>query len=254
MENYIKKIDGNKITFKDIINNTELVVAHNDDEHIFDTIFIDDKLDINFIEFIIKELKSSNDLGVIFSLYDSIDLENLMFNYGLRVSNYQYLVEYKDYLNINNYDISNNLDDESKKYFLQTINKLSMINRKYFNPKLKFFKFNETWFNNKEYVYRIYRKNGKVVGIVDYKVFDDNPNYGKPTNEVFNYNNKLCIRCIFGKDKSILEDILKDLLNTYKKDIVVSITYTENNLREVIKKMNGKFNYCHYTLIDILKD
>lgn len=254
MENYIKKIDGNKILFKDIINNTELVVTHNDDEHIFDTIFIDDKLDINFIEFIIKELKSSNDLGVIFSLYDSIDLENLMFNYGLRVSNYQYLVEYKNYLNINNYDISNNLDNESKKYYLQTINKLSMINREYFNPKLKSFKFNETWFNNNEYIYRVYRKNGKIIGIVDYKVFDDNPNYVKSTNEVFNCNNKLCIRSIFGEDKIILEDILKDLLNTYKKDIVVSITYTENNLREVVKKMNGKFEYCHYTLIDILKD
>lgn len=252
MNNYIKKTQANNIVFKDITNNTKLVVVHNDNEHIFDTIFIDDKLDITFIEYIIKELKNSNDLGVIFSLYDSIDLENLMFKYGLRVSNYQYLVEYKDCLNINNYDISNNLDDESKKYYLHTVNKLSMNNRKYFNSKLKSFKFNETWFNNEEYIYRIYRKNGKIVGIVDYKVFDDNSNYVKPTNEVTNYNNKLCIRGIFGKDKIVLEDILKDLLNTYKKDIIVSITYTENNLKYVVKKMDGKFNYCEYVLSNVL--
>lgn len=254
MENYVKKIDGNKIFFKDIINNTELVVAHNDDDHIFDTIFIDEKLDISFIEFIIKELKKTNDIGVIISLYDSLHLENLLYNYGLRISNFQYTINYEDYLKTNDYDISSNLDEESKIFYLKNINKLSKINHQYFNPDSKFIEFNETWFNNEDFIYRIYRKDGKIVGIVDYKVFADDPNYGKPMNEVFNYNNKLCIRCLFGKDKSILEDILKDLLNTYKKDIIISITYTENNLREAVKNMNGNFNYCQYTFIDILKN
>ncbi len=254
MKNYIKKIEGNNIIFKDIVNNKELVVVHNDDEHIFDTIFIDEKLDIKFIEFIIKELKKTNDIGVIFSLYDSLHLENLLYNCGLRISNYQYTIEYKDYLNVTDYDISNNLDEESKRFYLKTINKLSKINRQYFNPDSKFIKFDDTWFNNEEFIYRIYRKNGKIVGIVDYKVFENDPNYRKPMNDVFNYNNKLCIRCLFSEDKNILEDILKDLLNTYEIDIVINITYTDNKLREAVKNMNGKFNYCQFILIDILNN
>ena len=146
--------------------------------------------------------------------------------------------------------ITNKLDDESKQFYLQTINQLSAINHEYFNPNSKFVEYDETWFQNEKYIYRIYRKNNKVVGIVDYMVFEDNPNYGKPTNEVFNYNNKLCIRCLFAIEEKVLEDILKDLSNIYKKDIIISITYTDNILRKVVKKMNGKFNYCQYILVN----
>ena len=250
MKNYIKKNKGNNIFFKDIKNGKELVVIHNDDEHIFDTIFIDDKYDITFINYIVKELKQTNDLAVIFSLYDSLKLEKFLFDNGLRISNYQYSMENKAYSNINHYAITNKLDDESKQFYLQTINQLSMINHRYFDPNLEFTEYDETWFQNEEFIYRIYRKNNKVVGIVDYKVFEDNPNHGQSANEVFNYNNKLCIRCIFAIEEKVLEDILKDLSNTYKKDIVISITYTDNILRKVVKKMNGKFNYCQYILVN----
>ena len=250
MENFIKKSKGNNIIFKDIKNSKELVVIHNDDEHIFDTIFIDDKYDITFINYIVKELKQTNDLAVMFSLNDSLKLEKLLFENDLRISNYQYSLENRTYSNTNHYSITNKLDDESKQFYLQTINQLSAINHEYFNPNSKFVEYDETWFQNEKYIYRIYRKNNKVVGIVDYMVFEDNPNYGKPTNEVFNYNNKLCIRCLFAIEEKVLEDILKDLSNIYKKDIIISITYTDNILRKVVKKMNGKFNYCQYILVN----
>lgn len=250
MKNFIKNSKGNNIIFKDIKNSKELVVIHNDDEHIFDTIIIDDKYDITFINYIVKELKQTNDLAVIISLNDSLKLEKLLFDNDLRISNYQYSLENRTYSNINHYSITNKLDDESKQFYLQTINKLSAINHEYFNPNSKFVEYDEKWFQNEKNIYRIYRKNNKVVGIVDYVVFEDNPTYGKPTNEVFNYNNKLCIRCFFAIEEKILEDILKDLSNIYKKDIIISITYTDNILRKVVKKMNGKFNYCQYILVN----
>lgn len=254
MNNYNKQIKGNNIIFKDIVNNTKLVVVHNDDEHIFDTIFIDKNFDTKFIEYIVKELKKTNDIGVLYSLYISDHLEKLLYKNGLRISNYQYIIEHKDDLNITGYDIFNNLDKESKIFYLKRINKLNKINHQYFNPDSEFIKFDETWFNNDDFIYRIYRKNGKIVGIVDYKIFEDDFNCTKLINEIFNYTNKLCIRFLYSEDKIILEDILKDLLNTYRKDIVINITYTENKLIEAIKNMNGKFNYCQFTLIDKLNN
>lgn len=244
MRNYVKEIEGNNIIFKDITNNVELSVIHDNDENIFDTIIIDNKFNLSFIEYIVKELKKTNDLAVIYTLNNSIDLEKLLNEYGLRVSHYQYIIEYKDIINVNSYDINANLDNESKKYYLNMINNISMNNNKYFNPNSEYIEFDDTWFNN-EFNYRVYMKNKKIVGVVDYQIFDNNLS----SNNIFNYNNKLCIRCLFGEDKEIIEDIIKDLLNTYKKDISVNITYTENNLKEVCKKM-GKFNYCEYNLVD----
>ena len=254
MNNYIKKVIGDKIIFKDIKSNTELVVSHYNDKNSFDSIFIDEEIDFEFLKFIIENLKGSNDLSVIFSLYDSSKLEKFLYNYGLRVSNYQYIIKCKDYAKINRYDVSNKLEDESKKFYLDTINNLSKINQKYFDPNRNFTFFDETWFNNDEFMYRIYRKNGKLVGIVDYKVFEDDFHTDNTNNKIFNYNNRLCVRCLLCANENIIEDIIKDLMNTYNKDIVINILYTEPKLKETIRNLDGIFNYCQYTLVNTLDD
>ncbi len=249
MNNYIKKVERDNIVFIDKQNNTKLVVAHSDDKNIFDTIFIDEKFDINFIDFAVNELKKSNDLGAIYSLYDSLDLENLLYKYNLKIVNYQYNIKYKKHSNVSDYNISINLDDETKEYYIRSINELGLNNHKYLKSNKEFIKFDYRWFNSEEYIYRTYRREGKIVGVVEYKIVENK--YSNETSDIFNYNNKLCIRCIFGENIEVLESILKDISSLYKKDIIINVTYSEKDLLKAIKLLNGKFNYCLYTLINI---
>ncbi len=248
MKNYQKKIEDNKIIFIDALNNKELIVSHYEEDYAFDTIFIDETYDLDFICYIVSELSKTNDLGVLFSLYDSSILEDVLYSRGLRISNYQYRVKYKKQILQDCYDISNELDEESKQYYLETINRLSKINHEYFNPNIENEEYGEKWFLYDDYDYRIYRKDDKIVGIVDYKIFEDSNEY-TTTNKVFDTSNKLCVRCLFGETAIILEDIIKDLQNTYKKEILIHITYTEKELHSIVKALGGIFDYCQYFFI-----
>lgn len=234
MDNYTKQIQDNKIIFKDILNKKELVVNHYDEDYHFDTVFIDESMNTNFILYVIKELKKTNDLSIVTSLCDSPIIDDVLINNGLRVLNYQYTIDNKEYLMNNNYDISNVLDDESKNFYLEKVNEISRANSKYLNLDNELTKYNDKIFEIEEFYYRVYREDKNIVGIVDYKVID----------------NKLFIRSLLCINEQVIEDIIKDLLNVYKKDLIISITYSENNIREIIKKLNGKFNYCMYKLID----
>lgn len=233
MDNYTKQIQDNKIIFKDILNKKELVVNHYDEDYHFDTVFIDESMNTNFILYVIKELKKTNDLSIVTSLCDSPIIDDVLINNGLRVLNYQYTIDNKEYLMNNNYDISNVLDDESKNFYLEKVNEISRANSKYLNLDNELTKYNDKIFEIEEFYYRVYREDKNIVGIVDYKVID----------------NKLFIRSLLCINEQVIEDIIKDLLNVYKKDLIISITYSENNIREIIKKLNGKFNYCMYKLI-----
>lgn len=234
MDNYTKQIQDNKIIFKDILNKKELVVNHYDEDYHFDTVFIDESMNTNFILYVIKELKKTNDLSIVTSLCDSPIIDDVLINNSLRVLNYQYTIDNKEYLMNNNYDISNVLDDESKNFYLEKVNEISRANSKYLNLDNELTKYNDKIFEIEEFYYRVYREDKNIVGIVDYKVID----------------NKLFIRSLLCINEQVIEDIIKDLLNVYKKDLIISITYSENNIREIIKKLNGKFNYCMYKLID----
>ena len=234
MDNYTKQIQDNKIIFKDILNKKELVVNHYDEDYHFDTVFIDESMNTNFILYVIKELKKTNDLSIVTSLCDSPIIDDVLINNGLRVLNYQYTIDNKEYLMNNNYDISNVLDDESKNFYLEKVNEISRANSKYLNLDNELTKYNDKIFEIEEFYYRVYREDKNIVGIEDYKVID----------------NKLFIRSLLCINEQVIEDIIKDLLNVYKKDLIISITYSENNIREIIKKLNGKFNYCMYKLID----
>lgn len=234
MDNYTKQIQDNKIIFKDILNKKELVVNHYDEDYHFDIVFIDESMSTNFILYVIKELKKTNDLSIVTSLCDSPIIDDVLINNGLRVLNYQYTIDNKEYLMNNNYDISNVLDDESKNFYLEKVNEISRANSKYLNLDNELTKYNDKIFEIEEFYYRVYREDKNIVGIVDYKVID----------------NKLFIRSLLCINEQVIEDIIKDLLNVYKKDLIISITYSENNIREIIKKLNGKFNYCMYKLID----
>ena len=234
MDNYTKQIQDNKIIFKDILNKKELVVNHYDEDYHFDTVFIDESMNTNFILYVIKELKKTSDLSIVTSLCDSPIIDDVLINNGLRILNYQYTIDNKEYLMNNNYDISNVLDDESKNFYLEKVNEISRANSKYLNLDNELTKYNDKIFEIEEFYYRVYREDKNIVGIVDYKVID----------------NKLFIRSLLCINEQVIEDIIKDLLNVYKKDLIISITYSENNIREIIKKLNGKFNYCMYKLID----
>lgn len=234
---YRKTKKDNKIIFEDIDNKICLEVIHNDNECIFDVVTIDEKYTLDFIEYFIKELKKTNDILVIISLYNSKKLEDLLSKYNFKVSNYQYTIKFNNYITHNNYDIFDNLDYDSKMYYLQMINKIGKVNHKYYNPNKKYQEIDEKWFNNEDTLYRVYKKDKKIVGISDYKIVD----------------NKVCIRCLLSDDKIVLEDMIKDLLNVYKKDIIINIIYTENNIKEIINNLSSEFNHCKFILVEKIK-
>ena len=247
MEKYSKVIKNNKIIFIDKLHNKKLTVNHFDDKSIFDTIYIDETYDINFLDYIIKELIKTDDINSLYLLNNNLDLKNIINNNGFKISHYQYKIKYNKTFKLNyNYEITNTLDNDSKKYYLKMINNFSKQNNNYLELKEEV-KYDENWLNNR-FNYRVYKLNKKIVGILDYNLFNENE--FNINSEIFNYNNKLCIRCLFGKSKEILLDIIKDLLNVFKKDIIISFTPSEKNLEYILNKsnLNSKFDYCLYIL------
>lgn len=198
MTNFIKQIEDDKIIFENLNDNTKLEVIHYADENSFDSITISDKYDLNFIKFIINELKSTGDILMICLLSESKKINNLLVNEGFKILNYQYTIKYTSDFPIQKYEITK---DE--------INEFTHID---------------------------YKKDKKIVGSVEYKFFE----YGI-------YNNKICVKNISSNNDKIYEDIIKNLLNTYKKDIIITIT--EIREKKIIEKLNGKLDYCLYILI-----
>ena len=182
--------------------------------------------------------------------YDSPLIETILSKNSMKILNYQYTIKKSNDFKVNTYEVSNGLNQEEKNFYLKFINKLAQDNLIYLNSNKHFQKYDEKWFDNEEIEYRVYRKKGKIIGIVDYKNFDKDSSYGQVLNNHFNYNNKLCIRCLLSEDEQIMEDILKDLLNFYKKDIIINITYNEKKLKNVVKNLNSEFNFCQYILIE----
>lgn len=240
MEKYIKRIKDDKIIFKNTLDNLELVVCHTDNDYSFDIISIDEKYDLDFIDYVIKELKKTNDIKVLSSSYCSSNLEKMLFNNGLKLLNYNYIIKFTKLLETKTYTVSNILDLESKNFYLKMINKVGENNYNYLYP-------NEKYEGNYEKIlkhdlYRVYRKDKEIVGIVNYQ------NFNNDSTSI--YNNKLCIKTIFGEDKIVVENIIKDLLNTYQKDILISTVYVEKELQDIVQNMKAHFDYGQYILAD----
>ncbi len=248
LSKYQHSILDNKIIFKNNETNKELIVTHYDEEYISDTIILDNSYELDFILYIVKTLKKSNDILCLDVLYDSKELERRLEKEGLKVSNYQYLIRCKDSIEyFNQYEVIDDLNSTSKEYYLNKINKAIKINHEYYNPSEKISLYSYKIFENDEYSYLTYKYNNKVVGIVDYKIFEESSS--KAIHDIYNYNNKLCIRSLLADNKEIMEYILKDLCRRFMKDIVINITYTEEVLREAIISCDGEFNRCLYLLI-----
>ncbi len=250
MEKYIKVIENDKIIFKNLLDGSELEIVHYEDDCIFDTIFINEKYDLDFINYVIQQLKNSKDIRVLFVEYDSSIMEKMLYKNGLKVLNYQYTIKKSKNFKLNAYEVSNTLNQEEKNFYLKIINKISQENSMYLNPNKQYQEYDEKMFNNEGFEYRVYRKMGRIVGIVDYKNFDYDPNYGDISSNYFNYNNKLCIRCLLSEEEQVIEDILKDLLTLYKKDVIITITCSEKSLKNVVNKFNSKFDFCQYILVE----
>ena len=85
------------------------------------------------------------------------------------------------------------------------------------------------WLREDEQNYSVYRINSKIVGIVDYQVFERDDEY-HPTNEIFSYSNSVYIRVLFAESEEIMME--GDLSSLYKKRIVINVT--------ILKKYLGK--------------
>lgn len=244
---FIKEYIDNKIIFTDLRCNKIVTIKHYDDPNSFDVLRIGEDLNKDFVNYIVSELQRTNDIAMCIALYYDNDIENILHNNGFKVSNHNYLISYKKYDLYRDLTRDDNLNDESKKYYLDMINKLIKQNSKYYNQKAKHLNNKITW--NNQFQCLVYKINKKIVGIVDFQNFG----YENHNDDVlFDYNNKIAIRSLFADTIEIGVKILKDLLNMYKKDIIISHLYTDNNLKEIIKKVNGKFIYTIYTNIKFI--
>ena len=250
MKKFTNVRDKDRIVFKNLSDSSELIVNHFDEEYICDTIFIDEKYDLDFVNYIVHILKETDDIGVLFAKYDSRHLEKVLANNGLKVSNYQYTIRNDENYRVCEYEVSDVLKFEEKNFYLGIINKLARENCAYLNPDKEFQEYGDRWFEIEDYQYRTYRKNGVIVGIVDYKNFECDAYCKEVSNDCFDYNGKLCIRCLLSEDEKVLEDMLRDLLATYKKEIVINVTYGEKSLKAVLNKFDCKFDFCQYVLIE----
>ena len=227
-----KKVINNKIIFEDLKNNSRLNVIHYDDPNVFDEPIIDKQYSLDFVDYFVKELTKTNDIYAILSNYDSKELENLMFNNDFRVFNYQYIIKYRNFNQSRIYDVENNLNDESKKYFLKHINNMVETNNEYLNPNQTMEKIDDKYFDNVYSIYRVYKENNKIVGIVNYS----------------DSNDFLGIYGLFGENQNILDYIVNDLLINYKKDIYINILYSQNDLKRIVENNKGKLRFCEYVI------
>lgn len=240
--------ENNRFVFKDSLNGTEISIVDFEEDNVFDDVFIDKNFDILFVEFIVKKLIENNDFLTLYSLYDSKDLERVLSKHDVKVSNYEYRISYFNHELKREYEITENLDEISKKYFLDRFNKKIKIkiNHEYFNPSEKFEPCGDKIFNFENRKYRIYKVDGQIVGMVSFQVFEELEYSYR--DDIFNASNTICIYSLLGDDNLILEEILYDLMNVYKKDIIINIQYTENNLRNTIENLKGQFKFCLFVL------
>lgn len=249
IKRFKKEYTDDKITFIDRKDNKVIAIKHYDNPNCFDILRINEDLDNEFVNYIIEELQSTNDIAACEVLYNDKNIEDIFHNNGFKVLNYNYLIPYKEYNLSKNLISDNDFDDESKKYYLDMLNKLLNENTKYYCPNREYFVIDEKYFENTEFEYMVYRINNKIVGVVDFSNFD----YAKENiDELYNYSNKLAIRNLFADTIEISVQILKDLLNKYEKDIIISHLYKEDNLKEVIKNVNGEFKYTMYTSVKLI--
>jgi len=248
MNKYVKLIEKNEIIFKNKIDNTQLTITHFDKSDTYDAPIINKNYDLDFIDFVIKELKRTNDIVSVMTLYDNYNLENMLVENGFRSIITEYIIDYNDYNDITKYETSNDLNKESKEYYLNMLNRFSRINQSVFYPNEEYKEYNDDSFHwDNGYIYKIYKQDGKIVGMVDYIIFEEKEEL-KEKESYNNYNGKLCIRGLFSDKKDILEDIIKDLLNEYKKDIVINVSSIDDDLNDIVNKLNGKFKYRIYDL------
>ncbi len=249
MNKYTKKIENDKIIFSNLTDNTEIIIKHYDNKNSFDILYIDNHYELSFIEFVVEELKKTKDIYLLISNFYSPQLEEKLFSKGFRVMNHDYLIEKNSYVLSQDYVSSDKLDKEGIKFYLEKLNESVTINRKHYNPDKNNNKITESVLKNDKFAHKIYKKDGKIVGIVDYVVFEDNKKENTFTYDE-TYNNILCIRSLLSKYEILIEDILKDLANIYQRDIVISILYTEDKIRKVINKLGGKLKCSRYVLIN----
>ena len=133
---------------------------------------------------------------------------------------------------------------------------LNQENRKYNDyayPEKEYETVDDRWFSSDSFKYIVYQIDHKIVGVVEFKIFDlDEQTDEDEFDELFDYNGKIAVRALFADTLEIKVQILQDLLNRFKRAIIISSTYTNHELRKAILKMNGKFMYTLYVCKDIM--
>jgi len=128
------------------------------------------------------------------------------------------------------------VNNDEKQFYLDMINKTIAINQEYYHLNQLQEKIDEKFIDNPKY-------------IVDYAIVEDN-SYNVINNRDLTHNNVLLIRILLSDDEFVIKYIIKDLFNTYQKDIIISILYTETKLQRVIKELGGTFRYSQFFLVN----
>ncbi len=243
--NFVKIEKDRYYSFKDNEKHKEIKFLKRElkdcDVYCYDILRLTKDLNYGFIDFILKELIKSKDLLMCEILFCNDEILKILHKNNLKVGNINYEIPFKNKKIKFNYEVEYDLNSENKKYFLDHINEIGIINQEYIDPKNEYQVISDKWFGIEDYEFLTYKYNNKIVGMVDYKIFD---NY-ETSNDLYNYSNSICIRAIFANNKEILEDILKDLGHRYQKRIIINHLYSDKMLKDAIENVGGILKYIY---------
>lgn len=119
MQEFTKTKRGNKFIFKDLINEVEISFDCHE-EYGYAILYIKEDYRLEFVSYIVSELKKTKDIFWIVALYNSKELEKILDGFGFKIANKEYLVS--GMLNSSvDYDVKNIIDDEAKNFICKRL-------------------------------------------------------------------------------------------------------------------------------------
>lgn len=228
---YTKNFIDNKYIFMNLEDSTKIEFSHYDNPYIFDILKITEDYDKSFVEYVIKELETSNDI-VTCEVYISPEkYEEIFHKYHFKIMNYYYRIPYNSSYKNSYLQVLTEPEDRIKNYLLVKLNEQSKKNMEYLLPFKQYEEIGYNWFSN-DYQYRSYIIDNKIVGVIDYKILDDT----------------LYIRYLYSDSEVIGIQMIYELMDNYKKPVEISCMYTERRLRNIMKCLGAQFKFMTYKL------
>lgn len=221
-------------------NNKHRYIDTNTNNDIEITLNLDPILDCNFkysneylinnfalLKYALKDIKKKYNNIVYVSKYYNKNFYNKLMNLDFKIQLYDCQIPFRKTSDINKLQDTKQIK-EAKEYILAKLNKKAKINAEHLYNKFE--EYTEKIFDIEKgkYIIKTIEEKNKIKGAVEYFVTD-----------------KVYIRNVYADNNKYLKVILNSLLN-YQLDITLSCMYTDKQLLNIIKELNGEIKYTYF--------